>query len=110
MWTTDDHTVAAGHSVTAASRQARLEELLGRVAHRFGRPTASQPTMKITNSGWSVRPDRMRTCLHPIAHESSRVVNRRPGGVERLMYLGRNLLNPNRSCNGLVRHRERAMA
>jgi SRSO17 transposase len=37
MWTTDDHTVAAGHSVTPASWQARLEELPGRVAHRFGR-------------------------------------------------------------------------
>jgi SRSO17 transposase len=37
MWTTEDHTVAAGHSVTPASWQARLEELLGRVAGRFGR-------------------------------------------------------------------------
>ena len=37
MWTTEDHTVAAGHSVTAAGWQARLEELLGRVAGRFGR-------------------------------------------------------------------------
>src|SRR5829696_9000796 len=37
MWTTEDHTVAAGHSVTPASWQAGLEELLGRVARRFGR-------------------------------------------------------------------------
>jgi SRSO17 transposase len=37
MWTTEDHTVAAGHSVAPASWQARLEELLGRVAGRFGR-------------------------------------------------------------------------
>jgi hypothetical protein len=37
MWTTEDHTVAAGHSVTPARWQARLEELLGRVAGRFGR-------------------------------------------------------------------------
>src|SRR5215211_4659230 len=37
MWTTEDHTVAAGRSVTPASWQARLEELLGRVAGRFGR-------------------------------------------------------------------------
>ena len=37
MWTTEDHTVAAGHSVTPASWQARLDELLGRVASRFGR-------------------------------------------------------------------------
>src|SRR5213592_2840083 len=37
MWTTEDHTVAAGHSVNPAGWQARLEELLGRVAGRFGR-------------------------------------------------------------------------
>jgi SRSO17 transposase len=37
MWTTEDHTVAAGHSVTPASWQTRLNELLGRVARRFGR-------------------------------------------------------------------------
>src|SRR4030095_13266189 len=37
MWTTENHTVAAGHSVTPASWQTRLEELLGRVAGRFGR-------------------------------------------------------------------------
>src|SRR5918994_5207942 len=37
MWTTEDHTVAAGHSVTPASWQAGLEELLARVAGRFGR-------------------------------------------------------------------------
>src|ERR671911_2021596 len=37
MWTTEDHTVAAGHSVTPAGWQTRLEELLGRVAGRFGR-------------------------------------------------------------------------
>src|SRR5215213_580709 len=37
MWTTEDHTVAAGHRVTPASWQAGLEELLGRVAGRFGR-------------------------------------------------------------------------
>jgi SRSO17 transposase len=37
MWTTEDHTVAAGHSVTPASWQARLDELLGRVAGRFVR-------------------------------------------------------------------------
>ena len=37
MWTTEDHTVAAGHSVTPASWQTGLEELLGRVAGRFGR-------------------------------------------------------------------------
>src|ERR671934_2762462 len=35
MWTTEGHTVAAGNSVTPW--QARLEELLGRVAGRFGR-------------------------------------------------------------------------
>jgi hypothetical protein len=34
---TEDHTVAAGHSVTPATWQAGLEELLGRVARRFGR-------------------------------------------------------------------------
>src|SRR5215208_4872274 len=37
MWTTEEHTVAAGHSVTPASWQTGLEELLGRVAGRFGR-------------------------------------------------------------------------
>jgi SRSO17 transposase len=37
MWTTEDHTVAAGHSVIPASWQAGLEELLGRVAGRFAR-------------------------------------------------------------------------
>ena len=37
MWTTEDHTVAAGHSVAPAGWQARLDELLGRVAGRFGR-------------------------------------------------------------------------
>src|SRR5215207_7244983 len=37
MWTTEDHTVAAGHSVAPAGWQARLDELLGRVASRFGR-------------------------------------------------------------------------
>jgi SRSO17 transposase len=37
MWTTEDHTVAAGHSVTPARWQTGLEELLGRVARRFGR-------------------------------------------------------------------------
>src|SRR5215213_406112 len=37
MWTTEDHTVAAGHSVTPGGWQARLDELLGRVAGRFGR-------------------------------------------------------------------------
>ena len=37
MSTTEDQTVAAGHSVTPARWQAGLEELLGRVARRFGR-------------------------------------------------------------------------
>jgi SRSO17 transposase len=37
MWTTEDHTVAAGHSVTPARWQVGLEELLGRVAGRFAR-------------------------------------------------------------------------
>jgi DDE superfamily endonuclease len=37
MWTTEDHTVAAGHSVSPTSWQTGLEELLGRVAGRFGR-------------------------------------------------------------------------
>jgi SRSO17 transposase len=37
MWTTEDHTVAAGHSVTPARWQVGFEELLGRVAGRFGR-------------------------------------------------------------------------
>jgi SRSO17 transposase len=37
MWTTEDHTVAAGHSVIPARWQARLDELLGRIAGRFGR-------------------------------------------------------------------------
>src|SRR5215208_2542777 len=37
MWTTEDHTVAAGHSVTPASWQTGLDELLGRVAGRFAR-------------------------------------------------------------------------
>src|SRR5512133_2784563 len=37
MWTTEDQTVAAGHSVTPARWQAGLDELLGRVAGRFGR-------------------------------------------------------------------------
>jgi SRSO17 transposase len=39
MWTTEDHTVAAGHSVGVdpARWQVGLEELLGRVARRFGR-------------------------------------------------------------------------
>jgi hypothetical protein len=32
MWTTEDHTVAAGHSVTPTSWQTGREELLGRVA------------------------------------------------------------------------------
>jgi SRSO17 transposase len=35
--TTEDQTVAAGHSLDPASWQAGLEELLGRVAGRFGR-------------------------------------------------------------------------
>jgi SRSO17 transposase len=35
--TTEDQTVAAGHSVSPASWQAGLDELLGRVACRFGR-------------------------------------------------------------------------
>jgi SRSO17 transposase len=35
--TTEDQTVAAGHSVTPARWQAGLDELLGRVAGRFGR-------------------------------------------------------------------------
>src|SRR5215218_8368752 len=37
MWTTEDQTVAAGHSVDPGRWQAGLEELLGRVAGRFGR-------------------------------------------------------------------------
>jgi SRSO17 transposase len=37
MWTTEDHTVAAGHSVAPARWQTRLDELLGRVAGRFAR-------------------------------------------------------------------------
>ncbi len=39
MWTTEDQTVAAGHSVDVdpARWQELLEELLGRVAGRFGR-------------------------------------------------------------------------
>src|SRR5215208_3169079 len=37
MWTTEDHTAVAGHSVTPASWRTGLEELLGRVAGRFGR-------------------------------------------------------------------------
>jgi SRSO17 transposase len=37
MWTTEDHTVAAGHSVTPAGWQTGLDELLGRVAGRFAR-------------------------------------------------------------------------
>jgi SRSO17 transposase len=37
MWTTKDHTVAAGHSVTPARWQTGLDELLGRVARRFAR-------------------------------------------------------------------------
>jgi SRSO17 transposase len=37
MWTTEEHTVAAGHSVAPARWQAGLEELVGRVARRFGR-------------------------------------------------------------------------
>src|SRR5215211_4801934 len=39
MWTTEDQTVAAGHSldVDPARWQAGLDELLGRVAGRFGR-------------------------------------------------------------------------
>jgi hypothetical protein len=37
MSTTEDQTVAAGHSVTPARWQTGLDELLGRVAGRFGR-------------------------------------------------------------------------
>src|SRR6266705_1762480 len=39
MWTTEDHTVAAGHSVDVdpACWQELLDELLGRVAGRCGR-------------------------------------------------------------------------
>jgi len=37
MWTTEDHTVAAGHSVTSVRWQAGLDELLGQVAARFAR-------------------------------------------------------------------------
>ena len=37
MTTTEDQTVSAGHSVSPARWQAGLEELLGRVAGRFGR-------------------------------------------------------------------------
>jgi hypothetical protein len=36
MWTTEDRAVVAGHSVAAARWQVGLEELLGRVAGRFG--------------------------------------------------------------------------
>jgi hypothetical protein len=36
-WTSEAHTVATGHSVAPASWQARLEELLGRIADRFAR-------------------------------------------------------------------------
>jgi hypothetical protein len=36
MWTTEDHTVAADHSVTPASWQAGLEELLVRRSLRTG--------------------------------------------------------------------------
>jgi SRSO17 transposase len=37
VWTTEDQTVAAGHSLDPGRWQAGLEELLGRVAGRFGR-------------------------------------------------------------------------
>jgi SRSO17 transposase len=37
MWTTEDQTVAAGHSVNPALWQTSLDALLGRVAGRFGR-------------------------------------------------------------------------
>jgi SRSO17 transposase len=37
MWTTEDQTVAAGHSVAPAGWPASLDALLGRVASRFGR-------------------------------------------------------------------------
>ena len=37
MRTTEDQTVAAGHSVSPAGWQTSLDALLGRVAGRFGR-------------------------------------------------------------------------
>ena len=37
MWTLDDLAVAAGHSVDPARRQAMLDDLMDRVAGRFGR-------------------------------------------------------------------------
>jgi SRSO17 transposase len=37
VWTTEDQTVAAGHSVAPARWKTGLDELLGRVAGRFGR-------------------------------------------------------------------------
>jgi SRSO17 transposase len=37
MWTTEDQTVAAGHSLSPAGWQTSLDALLGRVAGRFGR-------------------------------------------------------------------------
>src|SRR4029453_18555298 len=63
MWTTEDHTGAAGHSVTPASWQARLGEPLGRVAGRVGRGGAGRPARALVlgrladlprKSGWTI--------------------------------------------------------
>jgi hypothetical protein len=46
----------------------------------FQRPAQRVPTSRLQEvQSLTGRPDRMRTCLHPVAHESSRVVNPRPG-------------------------------
>jgi hypothetical protein len=58
MWTTEAHTVAAGHSVTPASWQTRLEQLLGRVAGRFGRVEPRRHACALSLGCWPTCPER----------------------------------------------------
>ncbi|KAB1986054.1 hypothetical protein F8144_24830 [Streptomyces triticiradicis] len=62
---TDDHAVAAGHSVDAARRQEEFEGLMGRIASRFARVEPRRRTRR--------RRDRR--------HEEGRPHRRRPAPI-----------------------------
>jgi hypothetical protein len=106
MWTTEDHTVAAGHSVTPAGWQARLEELLDRVAGRFGRVEPRRHARAFVlglladlprKNCWTLAehagdasPDGMQHLLHHAASHDSLASVRRPqrlGGVVSEYYI-----------------------